>query len=59
MTSFKSMLSYQYRKKTHAKYDLKKQLSTLSHGKLSEMVPPESLAKKYSVQTYSKKHYLH
>ena len=54
MTSFKSMLSYQYRKKTHAKYDLKKQLSTLSHGKLSEMVPPESLAKKYSVQTYSK-----
>ena len=54
MASLKSTLSYQYRKKTRAKYDLKKQLSTANHGKLSEMVPPRSMAKACSIEADSR-----
>lgn len=53
MASLKSSISYQYRKKTHAKYDLKKQLSAVNHGKPSEMIPPRSMAKTCSVETDS------
>lgn len=53
MSSIKSILSYQYRKKTHAKYDLKKQLAAGNHGKFSDMIPPEAMAKANHIQAES------
>ena len=50
MPSIISTISYQYKKRTNARNDLKKQLSSLSHGSLHQMTPPEIMKRKHRIQ---------